>query len=75
MPSLVLEDDDGRELFRGAVSKENVEILARFVARHMDTFRGIAAFKRAIDEVVRAGEMVMVPAPRRNPPRRRKAVR
>jgi hypothetical protein len=71
MPFLVLVDDDGRQLFRGAVSKENVEILARFVGRHMETFRGIAACKRILDQLVDAGELVPAPAPRPRPRRRR----
>jgi hypothetical protein len=72
MPSLVLVDDDGRELFRGAVSQENVEIIAGFVARHMETFRGIAAFKQALNQLVDAGELrARPPAPRPRPRRRR----
>ena len=62
MPQLILVDDDGRELFRGDVSVRNVEILARFVHRHMATFKGIAAIKRAIDEIGRAGEFVTLPS-------------
>jgi len=72
MPALLLVDDDGRELFRGAVSSQNVEILAGFVARHMETFRGIAAFKRALDQLVAAGGPPAVPAAR---PRRRRVGR
>ena len=69
MPQLLLVDDDGRELFRGAVSRENVEILAKFLRRHLDTLRGIALIKRAFDRLTPA---LAAPAP---PPRRRRRVR
>lgn len=47
MPRLVLFDDNGRELFAGDISRQNVFLVARFIRKHMPTFRALAAMKQA----------------------------
>lgn len=85
MPRLVLLEDDGSELFSGAVSRENVEILGRFIKRNLPAFRAAAAYKRALDAAGElfgaiAGDATPARAPRKgstrviyDPPRRRRA--
>lgn len=54
MPRLVLLEDDGRELFSGKISRQNVEMLGAFIRRNMPALRAAASYKRAIDA---AGEL------------------
>lgn len=72
MPYLIIEDDNRRELFRGALSAENLEIVAGFVGRHLETFRGIAAFKQALDRMLAEHVAAVGPEPAPRPRRRRR---
>jgi hypothetical protein len=60
VPRLVLLEDDGRELFAGRVSRENVERVAGFLRTNMGTLKAIsdarsavAAFLEAMDPLAR----------------------
>lgn len=51
MPRLVLEDDDGRVLFSGEVSRKNVEIVARFLRRNMPALQAAVAVKQVFSQI------------------------
>jgi hypothetical protein len=72
MPAVLIVDDDGREIFRGALSAENLDVVGAFFARHIDTFRGLAAFKRALDQAMAAHVAAVGPEPPAPRPRRRR---
>lgn len=55
MPRLVLLEDNGRELFRGEISRANVRRLALFLRRNMGVFRAAAATARAVRELLGEG--------------------
>lgn len=69
MPRLVLYEDDGRVLFQGNVSRANVEIVARFLRRNMNTLRVIAGVKRGLEAAVLN---LLSPTAAPAPPRRRR---
>ncbi len=65
MPRLVLFEDDGREIFAGDVSDENVALVGRFLRRNAGAFRAAAAFKQALEA---AGDLLGL-RPARSKPR------
>ncbi len=72
MPRLIVEDDDGRELFAGQISQENLAAVARFLRRHHATLRTVATVKRSIDSVIEAiSALPAIPPPRSLPRRKR----
>jgi len=72
MPRLILQDDDGRELFAGQVSQQNVEIVAGFLRRNMATLQSLAAFKKTLEGFGEIFGPLLgdAPPPRRPPPLR-----
>ncbi len=73
MPRLVLYDDDGRVLFEGEVSRQNVDLTARFLRRHQAVLRTVASAVRAgraIQEALGGAPSPLLRAPRARPAKR-----
>jgi hypothetical protein len=54
VPRLVLLEDDGREVFRGDISRPNYEAMLRLFAPHSQTLKRAAAAVRAVRELIDA---------------------
>jgi hypothetical protein len=62
VPRLVLLEDDGREVFRGEISRENFAVMIRVLAPHRKTLQKAATVVRAVRELFQVASQ---PPPRR----------